>query len=205
MTSPRKMTEDGVKRAKAEGTPSARYLALLRTRNQTTEEQWSANDLRAILDHQLGTRLDCDLPEAASDRDCIGKGTGGPHSGSCRCLTFRDLLRCAAPSSELLKLAKEFAKKSVHVECTLPPDVARYFYVLSALRARTHGIAGVSTLSNASIAREASRCLTFAWLSDEARELLRSSLAAMSFDGHLDKNEAALRPKGLSNSLMPSD
>jgi hypothetical protein len=86
------------------------------------------------------------------------------------------LLRCAAPSPLLLKLLKEFAKKSVRVESTLPSDVARYLYVLSALRARIHGIAGISTLTNASVAREASRCLTFAWLSDDARELLRSSL-----------------------------
>ena len=194
-----------MKRAKAEGTLSARYLALLSTQDATTNEPWSSHDLRAILDHQLDTRLDCDLPESASDRNCIAKNQSGRNSGQCRCLTFRDLLRCPEPSPELLKLVKAFAKNSIRVEHSLPPDVARYFYVLSVLRARSHGIAGVSTLSDASIARETGRCLTFAWLSEEARGLLRSSLAGMSFENPLDETNRPRNRKALAGSSTQSD
>jgi hypothetical protein len=126
-------------------------------------EPWSAADLRAILLHQLAAPVDGDLHAADAGR-C---------GGACACRSFRDLLACDAPQADLLRSAKTFFKAAMRDDDTLPRDAARVLYLATIVCARRAGIAGVSTLDTTATAREVRRCLTFAWLPEDVRALLR--------------------------------
>jgi hypothetical protein len=150
----------------------AYLVALLQSGERACDEDWSAADLAAMLSHQLETPLASDVPSGVRSMNCAG--------AACRCTTFGDLLRCPHPTSNLLRHVKGLAKRSLRSggaiaepEETLPKEIARFLYVASVLQARKHGIKGVSNLSPAILSREVSRCLTMAWLPEEARQLLR--------------------------------
>lgn len=168
-----------MKYATLAGSLGASYLSLLQVPGEAAAETWSAGDMRAILDHQFNVPLERELPAAALPCRCTVPGGANLE----RCHSFGQLLRCASPSRDLLNHVKSFAKQAGRAEGDLPREVARYFYVVSILRARMFGIKGVSALSDSATDREAGRCLTYGWLSDDARALLRESLVGARVTG----------------------
>lgn len=68
---------------------------------------------------------------------------------------------------------KGYVKQSLTKEGYLPRDVARVLYVTVILRGRQAGIGDITSLDEVNLKREARRCLTFGWLPDGIRELLR--------------------------------
>lgn len=134
-----------------------------------TMGDWSSTDLRALLEHQLRTPLRLELEGSLTD---TGRQTLEFHPE----LTFHDVLKDGQPEGGLLTGIKEFAKDALTTESGLPGDIARVLYVAALLRARSTGAVGFTTLDNASINREARRCLTLTWLPESARDLLRAGL-----------------------------
>ncbi len=134
---------------------------------------WSSADLRAMLEHQLATPLASELDRLAEisdrSREEVSSIIGGYQGG-----TFGDLLRNASPSIDAIRLAKDFAKASLVEDGGLPRDVARVLYVMAILRGRQAGFGDISSLDIENLRRETRRCLTFGWLPDDVRNLLRA-------------------------------
>lgn len=138
---------------------------------------WSAQDMRAVLTHLLATPLHLEADALATRSststpavaELIQEAGGG---------TFGSALALAAPAPEILRLIKEYAKASLQsADADLPKDVARVVYVVSILRAREVNGPALSTLSDADLAREALRLLTFTWLPSDIQSRLRASLS----------------------------
>ena len=136
---------------------------------------WSSSDLRAMLEHQLATPLTSELDRLAELSQCSREQAISIIT-SCGCHSFGDLLREDSPFVSALKMLKDYAKASLVNEEDLPRDVARVLYVIAILRGREAGIADVSSLDDMSIERAVRRCLTYGWLPDDVRELLRNRL-----------------------------
>jgi len=133
---------------------------------------WSSRDLCAILEHQLSTLLVAEMDQlAATSRLSHERVSAILQKAGCR--TYLDVFEHGSPSADVLRLVKNLAKASLAHEEGLPRDVARVLYVLALLRGRQHGVAGLTSLDDASLDREARRCLTFGWLPEAVRRLLR--------------------------------
>jgi hypothetical protein len=137
---------------------------------------WSSADLKAILSHQLALPLVAEIDQLAAVVKCSPEETSVIIE-SCGCRTFADLLRSHSTSGRVLRLLKNYAKASLAKRGQLPRDVARVLYMAAILRGRQAGISDMTTLDDARIEREARRCLTFGWLPDDIRELLRDWVA----------------------------
>lgn len=133
---------------------------------------WSSSDLRAMLEHQLATALIAELDQLAARAQYTREHALSILAGCCGA-SFGDLLRATAPSGRALKMVKDYAKGALGTEGDLPRDVARVLYVLAILRGRQVGIEDMTALDEASLARETRRCLTFGWLPEDIRALLR--------------------------------
>jgi len=149
-------------------------MALLDT-STLDASPWSFSDLRAILEHQLAASLESEAERLAESNhrppdEVLSILRGSKHS------TFGALLSDVSPCFDALDLIKGYVKASLASNGDLPREVARVLYVMTILRGRQAGFRAISTLDDASLERETRRCLTFGWLPDRVREVLRSSL-----------------------------
>lgn len=138
---------------------------------------WSTDDLRAVLAHMLATPLRLEVLPIAT---ALGVPADQVASiiNQCGCDTFGTALNGATPNAEALRLVKAFAKSFLQPgQQDLPKDVARVLYVASILRARKCGARDVSSLPNADVTREARRVLTYDWLPDDLRALIRQCIS----------------------------
>ena len=133
---------------------------------------WSSRDLRAILEHQLATPLLSELDELA-ETGGISKDQVLPILEACGCQTFLDVIRNASQCADAIRLIKNLAKASLAHGSDLPRDVARVLYVLAILHGQQAEVSDLTSLDSASLERETRRCLTFGWLPDDIRCLLR--------------------------------
>ncbi len=139
---------------------------------------WSEDDLKAIFGHQWSTPLSVDLgglDESQADRVKMLATAKGLVLRS-----FGDLLRHPNPPVALLKLTKEFAKRSLYSPCpAIPHDVARVLYFTSIAAALDHCKCRISTLSDDDIATGITWALSCEWITDGARRVLRAGLSAI--------------------------
>lgn len=140
---------------------------------------WSSQDLCAILEHQLATPLVSELDHLA-EASRLSSDLVLPVLEACGCQTFRDVIQNPCQSADAIRLIKNLAKASLTHDGDLPRDVARVLYVLAILRGRQAGVSDVTSLDNASLEREARRCLTFGWLPEEIRRVLRVNLGGLT-------------------------
>ena len=132
---------------------------------------WSFEDLRSILMHQLNAPLENEVQRFAEiSRFSIEQVQ--QYLDFCPGQTFAEALEKPV-SPEILEMIKEYAKASLMGDLDLPRDVARVIYIASIQQAQKAGFDQISTLDSASIQREIRRCLTFAWLTNEIRQILR--------------------------------
>jgi len=152
-------------------------LRALMDPEQSETVPWSASELAAMLEHQLAAPLMAEVDRLAELNECPRAEVAKLISES-KCKTFGDVLREKSPEPELLRMVKDFAKAVMSEPDTLPRDVARILYVASILAGtRVQGGKPLTTLSEASIEREARRCLSFGWLPVAVRKLIRDRLA----------------------------
>lgn len=153
-------------------------LRALMTPSQPDMVPWLSKDLRAILEHQLTTTLGSELDYLVEishlSREQVSSILKGIEHR-----TFGNLLQDISPSIQVMRLIKEFGKASMMGNGDLPRDVARVLYVLAILRGRQAGVRNISMLDEASLEHEVRRCLTFGWLPDYVRDLLRTSLSGL--------------------------
>jgi hypothetical protein len=134
---------------------------------------WSSSDLRAILEHQLATRLVLEVDQLAE------AGRVSAHQvlsilEPCGCWTYLDAIQNASQCPDAIKLIKNLAKASLAHGGDLPRDVARVLYVLAILNGQRAGVSDITSLDRANLDRETRRCLTFGWLPEQVRCLLRT-------------------------------
>ena len=163
-------------------TASQRSKDILRALMDPSEPDvvpWSSSDLRAILEHQLATPLVSELDQLAeAGRIPSDQVLRILEASGCR--TFLDVIRNVSLCADAIRLVKDLAKTSLAHSGDLPRDVARVLYVLAILRAQQAGVSDLTSLDSASLERETRRCLTFGWLPDEIRCLLRVDPNGMS-------------------------
>ena len=136
---------------------------------------WSSSDLRAILEHQLATSLVSEVDQL-SEASRLSSDQVLPILEASGCQTYRDVIQPPSQSPDAIRLVKALAKASLAHGGDLPRDVARVLYVLAILRGRRTGVPDLTSLDDASLDREMWRCLTFGWLPDEIRCMLRTDL-----------------------------
>lgn len=136
---------------------------------------WSSSELRAMLEHQLATPLASEHERFAEIAYCSLEQVSAVIEG-CRGDTFGDLLRYESSSIKAVRLVKDFAKESLANEGDLPKEVARVLYIMAILRGRDVGGGHMTSLDDESVEREARRCLTFGWLPEDVRNLIRAQL-----------------------------
>lgn len=136
---------------------------------------WSPEDLRSLLEHQLRTPLRLEH-EALTDQTSRSEREALAFLDQYGAQTFGDVLD--GDSEEGLRLVKDFAKGERLSPAGLPKPVAHFLYIATIMRARALGWTSFSSLDPASAESEARRCLTFHWLPDAARDVLRAGLAA---------------------------
>jgi len=151
--------------------------SILRALLDPSEDQliaWSANDLQAILLHQLAAPLSSEAEDiAAADRTDFTTIVEIIEQSGCQ--TFEDALQRQPPSRRLLAAFKNYAKALLRTEEGLPRDVARILYIACIQCGRRAGFRDITSLDVLSLQREVRRCLTFGWLPDDVRSLLACS------------------------------
>jgi hypothetical protein len=136
---------------------------------------WSPNDLRAILEHQLATPLAMEIDRLTQCSGCNREEVSQLIEDS-KCRTFGEFLAIANPSRKMLAVIKDFAKSAMSDSEILPRDVARIIYVSVILRGRQIKGRALTTLDADSIEREARRCLSYGWLPESTRDIIRKGL-----------------------------
>lgn len=153
-------------------------LRALMDPSQPDAVPWSSSDLRAMLEHQLAAPLACEVDRLAELARCSREHVSSVVA-ECGCDTFADALRDGSPSASVLSMLKNCAKGAMASQGDLPRDVARVLYVLAIVRGRQAGMDGITSLGEANITRAVARCLTFGWLPDDIRDLLRGGQLGM--------------------------
>ena len=129
-------------------------------------EQWSAEDMRAMLEHLLATPLSREVDAFAEctrrSRDEVLEVIAGKENA-----TFLQVLT-GENSAEVLGLLKSYAKGVTD----LPREVARVLYVATLASAAQAGVS-ITTLSAENIEREVLRGLTILWLPEAVRRILK--------------------------------
>lgn len=128
-----------------------------------------------MLEHQLAVALASERDRLAALARCSLEQVSSIIEAS-RCHTFGDVLRHEPSAVEAIRLVKDFAKASLANEGDLPKEVARVLYVMAILCGRIAGADRMTALDDASVEREARRCLTFGWVPDYVRKLIRRGI-----------------------------
>lgn len=124
---------------------------------------WRAEELSALWQHQLASRLEVDLGPSSTP---TAAGENTPR-------TFADLLFDPHPDLDRLDDVKRFAKAHWnHPESPLPGEIATALYFTSIVAARRAGGRSLTTLDPASLQEGIRRVLAWPWLDDATRRLL---------------------------------
>ena len=142
---------------------------------------WRAEELAAILRHQLDAPLEFDLGDLSSEYAAIAHAAGD--AGRLRwAVSFAELLRHPRPPLPLLERAKRFAKACRnHPDGPLPVEVATvlYFACIVVARLRCDGAPRISALDDAALVEGMSWALSQDWLDERTRELFNGASARL--------------------------
>jgi hypothetical protein len=146
-----------------------KHLATLIGDGDIGERIWQADELAAILRHQLTTPLHVDLGGAS--------GAAGPlqQAAEARGLllkSFGDLLQHRQPPVGLLKLMKDFAKAcGLSPDSTMPREISSVLYFASIIAAMTRCSRRITRLDHDALRRAVDWALKQPWLDDTTRAL----------------------------------
>ncbi|MBT3295413.1 MAG: hypothetical protein HN383_09095 [Verrucomicrobia bacterium] len=145
---------------------------------------WSPNDLQDVFAHQWSAPLALDL--GGLDDAFASRVEMLASSKHLLLRSFGDLLTHDRPPLPLLKLAKEFAKRCLNSpHSVIPHDVARVLYFASIAAALSGCQRRISTLDDERLAAGLRWAMAREWLAPEARDVLRSGLEALGFNGEV--------------------
>ena len=135
------------------------------------EALWTAQDLEAILEHQLDAKIDFDLIRFGESRaEDLRQQLGSVKGPAIR--TFRDLLEHPSPPIELLDATRRFAKSCrSRAEGPLPDEIATVLYFASAVVAMVKCERRISRLDDDGLRYALDWALEQPWLDDSIRDL----------------------------------
>jgi hypothetical protein len=142
---------------------------------------WRADELSAVLRHQLDAPLEFDLGDLSEEYAQLAP-PGDAGSLHWR-VSFGELLHHARPPLVLLERAKRFAKACRnHPEGPLPVEVATvlYFACIVVARLRCDGGARISALDDATLVDGMRWALAQEWLDERTRELFAGAVEHLS-------------------------
>lgn len=147
------------------------------------EEAWSADDLEAILEHQLAADVQFDLERSdeAVGLDVPGmlRSTTEPSIRS-----FRDLFEHPEPPTELLDLTRRFAKACrSRGDSPLPAEIATILYLASIAVAMIKRNDRLTSLADEALCNGFDWALGQAWLDESTRQLLHRGREALASHG----------------------
>ena len=131
--------------------------------------EWNPQELGEILRHQLAAPLELELAPGAIPDAKTQRGIK----------TFADLFMCPAPSLEVLKAVKDFAKSHIdQADAPVPREVASVLYYACIILARRHHATRITTLSDAGLRKGVQWLLHQDWLGEAERSVLTDGIAA---------------------------
>jgi len=128
---------------------------------------WSVEDLRKMLWHQLSTPLVLSIPAPALDLDYDQQ--------LLTTLRYGDLLTQPTPSLELLRSAKNFAKGSDGKPACLPAELGTLLYYAPIMAAHVRLGKWITQLSPHEAIQGVEWALSLEWLTPELRLLFQSA------------------------------
>jgi hypothetical protein len=148
------------------GTSDPRRLADLLEREPDAARVWTADELAAVLRHQLAVPLHLDLDGAADD-EAMRR-------------SFGDLLADPHPPVNVLDRVKLFAKAArTRADGGLPPEVATVLYYASIAAADARCGRRITRLADAALREGYEWVLAQPWAGDPCAAAVREGLAAM--------------------------
>jgi hypothetical protein len=156
-----------------------RILALFLDMEEGQRRIWPADELGAILRHQLETSVQLDLEGLGSTfKSRLLALPAAQQPGK---LTFGQLFQIASPPADLLNLVKQFAKASrVRGETVLPPEIATVLYLASIVVARLRCGKRISDQSDESLTYGIQWVLDQPWADETTRQLFRAAMKVYS-------------------------
>jgi hypothetical protein len=147
---------------------------------QEHQHTWSADDLRAMVGHQLAAPLHLSLGALSAE---VSHQIRQIRPALNPLLSLDQLLRHEQPPLELLKLVKRFAKICMgDQENPLPSEIVMVLYYASIAAALVRLGKPITRLPVESLRHGMSWLLDQRWLTQELRNLLNDALA--HFDAH---------------------
>ena len=152
---------------------SPQKLSRLVSSTESIEGQWQANEMAAVLRHQLDARI---LPfRTTSDEARHARESGRER------LTFIDLFLQPNPSLELLVQAKDFAKGNrEHPASPLAPEICTVLYYASIVAALSRRQTRITNLTDAELFHGIRWCLDQPWLDSRLHNMLEESVSALA-------------------------
>ena len=145
---------------------------------EADDSLWNADELAAVLRHQLAAPVEFDLtylePKRSRSLDTLDS-LQGPEIAS-----FRDLFHHPRPPIELLRSTKDFAKSSrSRPQAPLPEEIATLLYLLSITTAITRLGSRITKLDDQGLRHALEWALEQPWVDAETQKLLREGLRAV--------------------------
>ncbi len=138
------------------------------------ERLWQAEELGAVLRHQLHAPVQYDLRQLAGRRAGALKALADADGLLLK--SFDDLFRHPHPPLELLRMTKDFAKAHrVHPVGLIPVQVAEVLYFASIAAAQVRCHVRLSSLSNADLAKGYDWCLRQPWVEALIKALIEEA------------------------------
>jgi hypothetical protein len=140
---------------------------------ETGGGDWTAEEMAAILRHQLAAPLRADLtatnPRAGKTLDTVSQAGPPP-------ATFGELFAHPRPPLELLELAKDFGKALRRdAACGVPAGVATVIYYASIVAARLRCGRRISDLDETALRRGVEWALAQPWLDEATRAMFEEA------------------------------
>jgi hypothetical protein len=133
---------------------------------------WSERDLKAILEHQLGTQLGADLGNLPELEQLPSQAQSTAHRQD-TVRTFGELFEHERPPIGLLEATRKFAKSCrKEPAAEMPAEIATVLYVASIAAARVRLGVRISSLDDSALAHSVRWALNQAWITSAVRRLL---------------------------------
>ncbi len=156
-----------------------RLLASMLELEPSSARVWRAEELSAILSHQMQAEISTDLSALAS-RSASRRAELERAAADASLATFGGVLRSAQPSLGVLELIKDFAKTHRNQpNSVLPAEIANilYFGAIAAAQLR-HG-KRITRIDNDAMEKGIRWCAAQPWLDESMRALFAEAEAAL--------------------------
>ncbi len=155
----------------------SRTLSQLLDLDTQESASWTADELSAILAHQLAAPLAVDLKSQAPDIEEQLQQINAEQETPIK--TFADLLFHTQAPQSLTALVKEFAKRQSNTGA-LSEEIISLLYVSAICASLAHGDRSISSLDDATLLANIEQLLTLPWLEAQLRDLLQRTKAQLA-------------------------